>query len=176
MTRKRFVNIRAELVSNRAGFTLIELLVVVLIIGILASVAVPQYEKAVLKSRAAEQFQIQSSMRNALSVWLLANGYQDALFTGSSADAYLDVDVFAAMDCVSSSNQCKTKWLSYGLNCTSGRCEVYSTMNRNGGRFYSLQDITAPTWQLHRCLYQHQDAKPFCDQYAAFGYDSVRNY
>ena len=59
--------------KNNKGFTLIELLVVVLIIGILAAIALPQYFRAVERSRAAEANSVLGAVNHAQAVYRMAN-------------------------------------------------------------------------------------------------------
>ncbi len=60
--------------KNSHAFTLIELLVVVLIIGILAAVAMPQYQVAVEKARVAQMLPIMRHIYDALALYKLQNG------------------------------------------------------------------------------------------------------
>jgi len=98
--------------KNKQAFTLIELLVVVLIIGILAAVALPQYQVAVEKARAARIVPLMKTIYDAQNVYYMANGEYAADLTT------LDVD-FPAGGSLSEQNtiitydQFRFRWCTY---------------------------------------------------------------
>ncbi len=59
---------------GRRGFTLIELLIIVLIIGMLVVIALPQYQKAVLKSRYSAMMPIAKALAEGNEVYYMEHG------------------------------------------------------------------------------------------------------
>ncbi len=117
---------------NNSAFTLIELLVVVLIIGILAAVAVPQYKKAVKKSKATRVEVILDTVNKAVDMYLLENGLPQSgyvYFTGKNSVSPIDLPG----DC-SKDNNCYTDVGNFYAVCVSSYCEIdmYFGYNADG--------------------------------------------
>ena len=66
--------------NNKLGFTLLELLVVVLIIGILAAIALPQYQRVLAKSKAAQMYEAVSAIARVAQTSYMVNGSWPSTF------------------------------------------------------------------------------------------------
>jgi len=75
-----------EVKNNKSGFTLLELLVVVLIIGILAAIALPQYKKAVYKSRYNSLMALTNAIYQSEESYYLAHDNYTNDFTALDVD------------------------------------------------------------------------------------------
>ena len=138
-----YIKLKEHFMNNK-GFTLVELLVVVLIIGILAGVALPQYNKAVEKSRASEAWQTLKSIMDAEKVANMENG------TGTKSYEFQDLSVsFINIDGTS-----VTGYQMVGKNFRYSAGGYASTARRDNDKYVLSLDVDG----VRRC-WDGTDAK-----------------
>lgn len=83
--------------KDKKGFTLLELLVVVVIIGILAAIALPQYKMAVGKARFAELKTLTKSLQQAAQRYYMINNTYEGI--RGHINEVLDIQMPVGIDC-----------------------------------------------------------------------------
>ena len=148
-----------SILNSGKGFTLIELLVVVLIIGILAAIALPQYKKAITKTKLAELDVIVNAARKNIENYLTIYDFPASgtvYFTGTQRTAG---DIEMPGDCDSSSQNCFTELGFYTSVCTSTYCQLKGKLDFLGNKTVYTIRINKEDYIWH--LYS-SEAKEIC--------------
>ena len=139
------------------GFTLIEMLVVVLIIGILAAIALPQYRKTVEKAKVSEALMNIKAIEDTMHRYILVNGFpSERTFFKDFADIDLFNNEWAEEDYY------RGKDFDYWALCTTEGCgiEVYRKQE-----YALIVFINSDGAISHSCATQINDKGRFMCQY-----------
>ena len=183
-------------IKEISGFTLIELLVVVLIIGILAAIALPQYNKAVEKSRIAGAISVINSVAKGIEVYLLDNGgypgrYESAglsrseyfvLYGGgldaSSKRIETAIDIRGSLRCEGSF--CMDSNFMYESICTDSTCWVDAyrsadAYNGEGSYFLGMARRSSTNQWEYYCYYYDDFGQRACNTLQGQGNWEIAN-
>ena len=104
--------------NTRRGFTFLELLVVVLIIGILSAIAVPQYQKAVKKSKYVKMLAFTKIVADAQKLYYMQHG--------SYATSFAQLDIKLSASTPPKGVSC-SGWTTYDTMYVDGVCVTIPT-------------------------------------------------
>jgi prepilin-type N-terminal cleavage/methylation domain-containing protein len=140
------------------GFTLIELLVVVLIIGILAAIALPQYNKATERARISEAVINLKAIAEANKIYFLING--------SYAQSISDIDITIPGGKVAGSGggdyRIESKYFTYSPHGSSGINDGIAVAQRHPFKEYYYFKVL-PNKPGIECVGYSQKGKDICN-------------
>jgi prepilin-type N-terminal cleavage/methylation domain-containing protein len=158
------------MIKDNKGFTLIELLVVVLIIGILAAVALPQYQKAVDKSRAAQVMPFLSAVQKAQRLYFLENGVYSDKWEDLSIGTSFYKEPYA---CVSGGRDTQCINLTSAISCELQSSGGYVYCNPTGTLIgFALSSTNS---RQHLCISSNDRAYKLCQSLGGQIYQTIGN-
>jgi len=111
----------------KKGFTLVELLIVIIIIGILATIAVPQYQRMVNRARWAEVVSLATAVKEGRDLYI-ADKAGVAPTSIADVSAYIDIPATNVRQCYFT---LRTANAVYGWHNNSGADDTSSAPARN---------------------------------------------
>ncbi len=155
--------------KNKA-FTLVELLVVVLIIGILAAIAVPQYQKAVMTANLHKGIPLVESIYQAQQVYYLANG--------TFATDIDDLDISIPKDCTKreTSDKFDCSWGVIGIGTNANIHYIVESSNLLYAHYYKDYTSGSLSYKVGKryCFGKDKKARKICEDY--FGGEKISSF
>ena len=113
-----------KLKNNNSGFTLLEIIIVIIILGVLASLALPRFLKTSESSKGAESLQVMTALRTALEAHFAKNNTYGGAVLGTAAHNLMVDDPANAAN----------PHFTYGLsNLSATRYTITATRNTADG-------------------------------------------
>ncbi len=136
--------------KNKLGFTLIEMLVVVLIIGILAGIALPQYQMAVTKAKVASILPLMRRWKDALAEYKLQYGSYCKIGTDGACEEWPNAEEIGV--------SWPSDWgcSSDGIECDNDYWNDCMSNEEGGGAVSCYHDIDSSN-RFNISMYQSDD-------------------